>query len=54
LGIDIVKVVQTGITPCCDVGLAGKSGQIGAGLLRPPMECFQAAYDAYRRRYGCS
>jgi hypothetical protein len=53
LGIDIVKVVETGITPCCDVGLAGKSGgQIGAGLLRPPIECFRAAYDNYQRRYG--
>ena len=55
LGIDIVKVVETGITPCCDVGLAGRSGgQIGAGLLRPPIECFRAAYDAYQRRYGRS
>lgn len=53
LGIDIFRVVQTGIPPFCDVGLAGKAGgQIGAGLLRPPIECFEAAVEAYRNQYG--
>jgi hypothetical protein len=52
-GIDIFKVVERRITPFCDVGLAGKAGgQIGAGLLRPPIECFEAAVEAYRDRYG--
>jgi hypothetical protein len=53
LGIDIFKVTETGVTPLCDVGLAGKAGgQIGAGLLRPPIECFEAAAKAYRNQYG--
>jgi hypothetical protein len=53
LGIDVFKVAATGIVPVCDVGLAGKGGgQIGAGLLSPPIECFRAACEAYARRYG--
>jgi hypothetical protein len=52
-GIDIFKVVERRITPFCDVGLAGTAGgQIGAGLLRPPLECFEAAVEAYRDKYG--
>jgi hypothetical protein len=52
-GIDIFKVVERRITPFCDVGLAGKAGgQIGAGLLRPPIECFEAAVKAYGEQYG--
>jgi len=34
-----------------DIGLAGrKGGQIGAGLLRAPLECFRAAAEALGRR----
>lgn len=52
-GIDIFKVVERRVTPFCDVGLAGKAGgQIGAGLLRPPLECFEAAAQAYAEHYG--
>ncbi len=52
VGIDIVKVNQTGITPVIDGGLAGKDGgQVGAGILRAPLECFAAAEQAYRRKY---
>ena len=52
VGIDIFKVNQTGITPVIDGGLAGKDGgQVGAGILRAPVECFAAAEQAYRRRY---
>ena len=44
LGIDVDRVVATGITPAINIGLAGRvGGQIGAGLLRAPMEPFQAA-----------
>jgi hypothetical protein len=51
-GIDIHRVVATGITPVMDVGVAGKNGgQIGAGILRAPLACFEAAADAYARRY---
>ncbi|HVB52702.1 MAG TPA: DUF1116 domain-containing protein [Candidatus Acidoferrales bacterium] len=49
VGIDIFKVVQTGVTPVMDAGLAGRSGgQIGAGVVRAPIECFEAACAAYR------
>ena len=43
-GIDVFKVLETGVLPVIDGGLAGKDGgQIGAGILRPPMECFEQA-----------
>ncbi len=51
--IDIFRVLDTGITPVIDGGLAGKGGgQIGAGILRAPIECFKAAAEAYSARYG--
>ncbi|MBT5413848.1 MAG: DUF1116 domain-containing protein [Rhodospirillaceae bacterium] len=52
-GIDIFKVLETGITPVMDIGIAGKDGgQIGAGLVRAHPGCFEAAAAAYRDRYG--
>lgn len=52
-GIDIFKVVETGITPVIDGGLGGRDGgQIGAGVLRGPIECFEMALAAYESRYG--
>ena len=52
VGIDIFRVTGTGIVPVIDGGLAGKNGgQIGAGILRAPMECFTAAAAAYREKY---
>jgi Protein of unknown function (DUF1116) len=51
--IDVMKVVQTGITPVLDAGLAGRGGgQIGAGVVRAPIACFSAAARAYDARYG--
>lgn len=51
--IDIFKVVETGITPVIDGGLGGKDGgQIGAGVIRAPMDCFDLAVAAYERTYG--
>lgn len=53
VGIDLFKVVETGVLPVIDGGLAGKDGgQIGAGILRAPLECFEAAAEAYAGRYG--
>jgi hypothetical protein len=53
VGIDIVKVAVTGIRPVIDGGLAGRNGgQIGAGILRAPAECFTAAVAAYQEKYG--
>jgi hypothetical protein len=43
-GIDVFSVIEHGVLPVIDGGLAGKDGgQIGAGVLRPPMECFTQA-----------
>jgi hypothetical protein len=52
-GVDIFKVLETGILPVMDVGLAGRDGgQIGAGVIRAPRECFELAAAAWRERYG--
>jgi hypothetical protein len=54
-GIDIRKVVELGITPRINTGIAHKDagvGQVGAGLVRPPMDVFEAALIAYAERYG--
>ncbi len=48
-GIDVTRVVRTGILPQINTGIAGRvagTGQVGAGLVRPPMECFAAALSA--------
>lgn len=54
-GIDIRKVVETGITPRVNTGIAHKNagvGQIGAGLVRPPMAIFEEALVAFAEQYG--
>jgi hypothetical protein len=48
-GIDVRKVVATGITPLINTGIAGRqpgTGQIGAGVVRAPLACFEAAVAA--------
>ncbi|MBU5255597.1 DUF1116 domain-containing protein [Tissierella praeacuta] len=55
LGIDIRKVVETGITPIINTGMAHKEagiGQIGAGTVRAPLACFEKALVALAERYG--
>ncbi|MBK5108994.1 MAG: DUF1116 domain-containing protein [Anaerolineales bacterium] len=54
-GIDIRKVVEKGITPRINTGIAHKDagvGQVGAGLVRPPMSLFEEALVAYAEKYG--
>jgi hypothetical protein len=54
-GIDIRKVVEKGITPRVNTGIAHKEagvGQVGAGLVRPPMAMFEEAVIAFAERYG--
>jgi hypothetical protein len=49
VGIDATKVVRTGLLPQINTGIAGKvagMGQVGAGLVRPPMACFTQALNA--------
>ncbi|MBO0828290.1 MAG: DUF1116 domain-containing protein [Streptosporangiales bacterium] len=48
-GIDVVAVVRTGVLPSIDTGIAGRdagTGQVGAGLVHPPEQCFTAALSA--------
>jgi Protein of unknown function (DUF1116) len=52
-GIDIFKVVESKVLPVLDIGIAGRGGgQIGAGVVRPPLACFEAAAEAYCQRYN--
>jgi hypothetical protein len=53
-GIDIRKVIELGLTPRVNTGIAHKEagvGQVGAGLVRPPMAIFEAALTAFAERY---
>jgi hypothetical protein len=46
VGIDVARVVETGIAPLINTGIAGRRagvGQIGAGVARAPLGCFAAA-----------
>jgi succinyl-CoA synthetase alpha subunit len=48
-GIDVTKVVRTGILPQINTGMAGRVagvGQVGAGLVNPPEQCFTQALSA--------
>lgn len=45
-GIDIRKVIETGITPTINTGIAHREpgiGQVGAGIVRAPYACFEQA-----------
>jgi hypothetical protein len=45
-GIDVLRIVRTGVAPIINTGIAGRvagTGQVGAGLVRPPLACFAAA-----------
>ena len=52
-GVDVRLVVQTGILPQINTGIASRRagiGQIGAGLVNPPMACFSSAVQALAQR----
>jgi len=54
-GIDIRKVVELGITPRVNTGVAHKDpgvGQVGAGLVRPELSMFEEALAAFAEKYG--
>ena len=49
-GIDLRKVVEAGILPVINTGIAHREagvGQIGAGIVHPPMACFEKALLAF-------
>jgi hypothetical protein len=54
-GIDLLKVVETGILPAINTGIAHREpgiGMVGAGLVRPPESCFHDALEAFAKTYG--
>jgi len=54
-GIDIRKVVEVGMTPTINTGIAHKEpgiGQVGAGVVRAPMKCFNDALRAFAMQEG--
>ena len=54
-GIDLFKVVETGVLPAINTGIAHKDpgvGMVGAGLVKPPVKCFHDAFAAYAEKYG--
>ena len=55
VGIDIRKVVETGILPIVTTGMAHKDGghpMIGGGRAEAPMECFKDALIAFAKQHG--
>jgi hypothetical protein len=55
LGLDIRRIVETGITPLINTGIAHKDagvGQIGAGTVRAPLACFEQALEALAESLG--
>jgi hypothetical protein len=55
VGVDVLKVVETGIRPVIDIVMIHREpgrGMIGFGLTSPPMACFEQAAGAFRARYG--
>lgn len=54
-GIDIRKVVASGRTPTINTGIAHREagiGQVGAGVVRAPMACFERALEAFALEMG--
>jgi len=53
-GINILKVCELNILPQINTGIAHREpgiGQIGAGLVKPPMKCFEDALEAFAQKY---
>ena len=56
-GIDIRLVVETGLAPTINTGIAHREagvGQVGAGVVRAPMACFTQALRALAKSVGMS
>ncbi len=55
LGLDVRRVVETGITPLINTGIAHRNagiGQVGAGTVRAPLACFEKALEALAEQQG--
>ena len=54
-GIDIIKVIETGILPVINTAIASKEagvGMIGAGISKAPISLFTQALIAYSEKYN--
>jgi hypothetical protein len=54
-GIDIRLVVETGLMPTINTGVAHKKpgvGQVGAGVVKAPRGCFEKALEAFADKMG--
>jgi len=54
-GIDIRRVVETQIAPTINTGIAHRQpgvGQVGAGVVKAPMGCFEKALVAFAEKMG--
>jgi hypothetical protein len=55
VGIDLRKVISTGILPIIDTSINHKKaglGMVGAGLVHPPRDCFEKAFKSFAAKYG--
>jgi hypothetical protein len=53
-GVDVFRVLQTSICPFITTGIAHKNpgvGQVGAGRVRAPIECFEKAVQSIENSY---
>jgi len=54
-GIDVRKVLKTGIVPVINTAIAHHApgrGQVGAGIVQAPLECFEKGLKAFSKRVG--
>lgn len=52
--VDCARVVDKNVLPAVNTGIAHKEpgvGMVGAGLVKPPIECFRSALAAFVERY---
>ena len=55
VGIDLRKVLKTGVAPTINTGIAHRKagvGQVGAGTVTFPIQLFKDAFTAYVDKYG--
>ena len=53
----MLKVVASGTVPTINTGIAHREpgiGQVGAGVVNAPYECFRLALEGLARRMGCA
>lgn len=53
--LDVRKIVDTGILPVINTGIAHKKpgiGMVGAGLVKPPENCYKDALKAFAEKYA--